>query len=227
MYKTTNKKNRLLAILIASILWIFSNPSSSSVIYDEAVSGDLMKYYPPNALSATLELQPGANTVLGLSSYIRSWIDSDPFFIVLNQGLVLKKVSYRVTDANYVDASQVRTLVSLMTDYYGYFLGENTIAYDWVDITTGNSIDLFLSALPTSESTVFAFAQQGFSRNSPTGGASWNYSIDFEVSEAPLEIPEGETLSLLISGFIALACVGRRRTGNSERSADKSRPRIP
>lgn len=181
-------------ILLIAML-AYAGVASSTVVYDEASSGDLSTFDVENIV-----LVSGVSSVVGSGDTPESF-DFDGFFFTVGSGLELVGISYAFSN---VEASFQTFAVS-----YGIFESGHQLG----PLGSGTAIDL-LGVSPQSFSSVPYPIGEGTYAFSPLSGqglGTWDYSVDFVTRDVAVSAPA--TLALLGLG---LAGIGYTRKKNNK-----------
>jgi PEP-CTERM motif len=206
--KTT--ENRFCAVVLAAILTILAIPAGATVIYNEAVNGDL----PESSGFPVLTLAVGTNDVLG-TSFVNfpsggpNTADFDSFEFIVPAGLMLTDISYAPTvtlDTTGEPTLRMEAFLDIVSPLSAaacqefYIINQTSIGPTCL-VPPGNT---FNSPLPLGANTYLLFEGQFAAL---TGETDWSY--DWTLTVAP--VPEPASMVSVGAGIFLLGIAAARR----------------
>jgi hypothetical protein len=172
------------------VFFLASGWAQAAVIYDESVSGDLDWYD-----TLTIDLQVGANSLLGSAHLLDNGYDFDSFIIFLGDGLILTNIDFYIIDRSINENTTVLGSGYMLNigSHDGTFLERTEI-----NLLGTSPHSMFESTLPLTGSFSFAITNEYLARQGIEGsfgsGGSWDYEFRFTVEGSAAPVPEPSTL---------------------------------
>jgi hypothetical protein len=207
--KTT--ESRFCPVVLAAILMLLTTPAGATVIYNEAVNGDL----PESSGFPVLTLAVGTNDILG-TSFVNfpsggpNTGDFDSFEFIVPTGMMLTNITYTPTvtlDTTGEPTLRMEAFLDTVAPLASaacqefYIINQTSIG-PTCNVPPGNT---FSSPLPLPENTYLLFEGQF----APTNFGETDWSYDWTLTVTPT--PEPASMVSVGAGIVLLGIAAARR----------------